>query len=60
MNNDTSLLRQIHSTFIISGGVSVTSQAFRPSPKDEKKLSVYDGDQFSAEESWNHYTNRFE
>ena len=47
MNNSTNLFRQISPTFIKDG--QVTSQAFTPTRKDEKKLSVYDGDQFSAE-----------
>jgi hypothetical protein len=33
----------------------VTSQLFSPTPKDQKKLSVYDGDQISAENAWKHY-----
>jgi len=54
MNSDTLLLRQIHPSFIQDG--KVTSQAFRPTPKDEKKLSVYDGDQINAIDAWNHFT----
>ncbi|OQC41352.1 MAG: hypothetical protein BWX66_00754 [Deltaproteobacteria bacterium ADurb.Bin058] len=42
MNVHTLLLRQIHPDFIQNQRVS--SQAFRPTPKDERKLSVYDGD----------------
>ena len=34
----------------------VTSQAFRPTPKDQALLSVYDGDRIAAEASWVHYT----
>jgi len=55
MNKNTSLLRQIHPSFEQNG--KVTSQAFHPTPKDENKLSVYDGDQITCEESWKHYTN---
>ncbi len=55
MNSTTFLLRQIHPSFIQAG--RVTSQAFRPTPKDEKKLSVYDGDQISCEDAWEHYTD---
>lgn len=54
MNRDTLLLRQIHPSFIQQG--RVTSQAFRPTPKDEKKLSTYDGGQISASAAWNHFT----
>ena len=55
MNSETNLLRQIHPSFVQNG--KVTSQAFLPTPKDENKLSVYDGDQITCEESWKHYTN---
>lgn len=55
MNDDSLLLRQIHPSFVQDGHPS--SQAFRPTPKDESKLSVYDGDQISASASWSHYTD---
>ncbi len=55
MNSDTLLLRQINPSFIQNG--RVTSQAFRPTPKDENKLSVYDGDQITPENSWIHFTS---
>ncbi len=55
MNSETNLLRQIHPSFVQNG--KVTSQAFHPTPKDENKLSVYDGGQISCEGSWKHYTN---
>jgi hypothetical protein len=54
MNADTLLLRQIHPHWVQEGRVS--SQAYRPTPKDENKLSVYDGDHISPEASWRHYT----
>jgi hypothetical protein len=54
MNAQTLLLRQIHPSFVQQG--RVTSQAFRPTPKDESKLSMYDGDQITPEASWRHYT----
>lgn len=53
MNLKTLLLRQVHPCFVQDG--KITSQAFRPTPKDEKKLSVYDGDKISPEKSYNHY-----
>ncbi|HEX4123968.1 MAG TPA: hypothetical protein VHY37_04515 [Tepidisphaeraceae bacterium] len=34
----------------------MTSQAFKPTPKDEGLLSVYDGDQTNAERAWHHFT----
>ncbi len=55
MNANTLLYRQVHPSWIQNG--RITSQAFRPTPKDEKRLSVYDGDQITAEAAWQHYTN---
>jgi hypothetical protein len=54
MTDSTVLLRQIHPNFVQNG--RPTSQAFRPTPKDEEKLSAYDGDQITAEASFQHYT----
>lgn len=54
MNDETLLHRQVNPSWILLG--RVTSQAFKPTPKDEHKLSVYDGDQIDAEDSWVHYT----
>jgi len=54
MNDQTLLLRQVHPNFLPEGELS--SQAFYPFPKDHGRLSVYDGDQISAEVSYNHYT----
>ena len=55
MNDNTLLLRQIHPSFIQHD--RVTSQVFRPTPKDEKRLSVYGGDQIKPQEAWTHYTD---
>lgn len=54
MTPDTLLYRQIHPSFIQNG--RPTSQAFRPTPKDENKLSAYDGDRIQPQASWEHYT----
>lgn len=54
MNDRTLLLRQVHPNFFPDGEVS--SQAFVPFPKDDGKLSTYDGDQITAEASHQHYT----
>ena len=35
----------------------MTSQAFRPTAKDQGKLSVYDMDKITADKSWFHYTS---
>ena|SRR5258708_5964918 len=55
MTNATFLLRHVHPSFVQAG--RVTSQAFRPTPKDESLLSVYDGDQITPEASWAHFIN---
>ena len=54
MNDGTLLLRQVHPTFVQQG--RITSQVFKPSTKDNNELSVYDGDQISADAAWRHYT----
>jgi len=54
VNDSPLLFRQIHPTFVQNG--HVISPAFRPTPKDEKRLSVSDGRKISAEESWKRYT----
>lgn len=53
MTPDTLLLRQIHPSFVQDG--RVTSQAFRPTPKDELLLSVDDADRVTAEASWQRF-----
>lgn len=55
MNDATLLLRQVHPTFVQQG--RATSQAFRPTPKDQNRLSVYDGDLIDPEPAWQHYTS---
>jgi hypothetical protein len=54
MTPDTLLLRQVHPKFM--DGSVVTSQAFMPFPRDDGKLSVYDGDQIGASDAHQHYT----
>lgn len=53
MDDKTQLLRQVHPSFVQDG--KITSQVFRPTPKDDKKLSSYDGDQISPEGSYTHF-----
>lgn len=53
MRKNNVLLRQIHPSFFQNG--KVTSQAFRPTPKDQSLLSVYDGHKMSPEQSFEHY-----
>ena len=48
------LFRQIHPVFLQAG--RVISTAFKPTPKDERHLSVYNGEVFNAESAYKHYT----
>lgn len=54
MNSSTLLHRQINPSWIQAG--RVTSMAFRPTPKDDMKLSVYNGDLIAPEGAWRHFT----
>lgn len=54
MNPETPLWRQIHPSFVQGGQPG--SQAFRPTPKDQGRLSFDDGHQISAEQAWRRYT----
>lgn len=54
MTPETILLRQLNPNFVPDG--ELTSQAFFPFPKDDGKLSVYDGDKISPPDSHRHYT----
>ena len=49
--NDETLLHRIIKPHWWLQGQEVSSQAFWPSPRDEGQLSVYDGDQITAEAS---------
>lgn len=52
--NPELLLRQVPSAWV--QGDRVTSQSFKPFPKDDNRVSVYRDDLMSAEEAWRHYT----
>jgi hypothetical protein len=54
MTDGTLLFRQVNPSWVQAG--RITSQVFKPTPKDKNRLSVYDGDRITAEESWRHYT----
>ena len=54
MTPETLLHRQVHPSWLQEG--RITSQVFKPTPKDKKKVSVYDGDQIAPDKSWEHYT----
>lgn len=55
MTPETLLHRQVHPSWLQEG--RVTSQVFKPTPKDKKRVSVYDGDQITAPKSWRHFTD---
>ncbi|MFY8214290.1 MAG: hypothetical protein ACOVKJ_07505 [Flavobacterium sp.] len=60
MDKETVIHRQVNPSFIQADVISVqafsvTSQTFKPTPKDEFKLSVYNGNKYTAEESFNHF-----
>ena len=55
MRLETLLFRQVNPHWIRQG--RVTSQAFRPTAKDQGRLSVYDGDQLTAHQAYVHYTS---
>jgi len=57
MNASPLLLRQIHPNFVQNG--RVISLAFRPTPKDAKRLSVSDASKISPEDAWKRYTETF-
>ena len=54
--NDATLLHRIIKPRWWIQDTQVSSQAFRPGPEDDKQMSVYDGDQITAEGAWHHYT----
>ena len=53
MNADTLLLRQVHPSFVQQA--RITSQVFRPTPKDENLLSADNGDKISPFDSWKRF-----
>jgi len=52
----TLLLRQVHPGFLQNG--RITSQVFRPTPKDERQLSCYNGDKIDALGAFQHFTSQ--
>ena len=57
MDSDTLLWRQVHPSWVQAN--RATSQAFRPTPKDQGRLSVNDSGQIGAEDAWREYTVKF-
>ena len=58
MNDETLLYRVISSAMWVQEG-QVSSQAFRPRRSDNKRLSVYAGDQITPQDAWSHYTRDY-
>jgi hypothetical protein len=54
VDEDEILYRQVHPTFVRDGRPS--SQAFRPTPKDQGKLSVARGSLTTASAAYEHHT----
>ncbi|MDI9879859.1 hypothetical protein [Flectobacillus longus] len=69
MKDNSLLHRQINPSFVVNDIVSnqafientltISSGAFNPTEKDEDKLSVYNGEKFSAKDAYEHYTTNF-
>ena len=63
MSSETLLYRQVHPNFIDSNQISaqvfgqITSVVFKPTPKDNDLLSVYNSECFEPEAAHLHYTN---
>jgi hypothetical protein len=55
-DDDEVLFRQVHPSFVRDGRPS--SQAFRPTPKDQGRLSVARGSLTTAAGAFQHYTER--
>ncbi|WP_028986469.1 hypothetical protein [Thermicanus aegyptius] len=56
MTPQTFLHRQVHPSWIQQG--KITSQTFKPTPKDQRRLSVYNGDMITPSKAWDHYTGQ--
>ena len=61
MHQTTLLLRQVHPSFVQANKISsqvfsITSQVFRPTPKDQNQLSVYNSNKYTPQESHAHFT----
>lgn len=68
MEGETLLHRQIHPSWVQNDSISsqafltennIASLSFAPSEKDENKLSVYNGEKLTPEQSFIHYTSKF-
>lgn len=64
MQSQTLLHRQIHPNHLQKSDVSslafeASSAAFKPTPKDNDQLSMYNGDKFTAKEAFDHFTANY-
>jgi hypothetical protein len=64
MDSNTLLHRQVHPDFVQQSEVSsqvfeASSASFKPTPKDENKLSVYNGAKFTAKAAFDHFTTQY-
>lgn len=68
MTGETLLHRQINPNWVQNTTISsqaflsevdISSQSFTPTEKDEDLLSVYNGEKFTAEESYIHYRKNY-
>ena len=55
MNSDTLLYRMVSPSWMQDG--SPTTPTFKPTRKDNGRLSVYDGDQISPQDAYEHYAS---
>lgn len=61
MDKDTLLHRQVHPSWMVGDIISqqtFSSQTFKPTPKDEGLLSMYNGAVFTAYEAYEHFTKQ--
>jgi hypothetical protein len=59
MDSDTLLLRHVHPSWMVGDIISqqtFSSQVFKPTPKDDGLLSVYNGNSYQPCDSYEHYT----
>jgi hypothetical protein len=70
MDEQTLLHRQINPSFVVNDFVSnqafsentvtISSGSFIPTDKDDDKLSIYNGEKFSPNNSYEHFTKQYE
>lgn len=61
MDKDTLLLRQVHPSWMVGDTISqqvFSSQTFKPTPKDQSMLSMYNGEMFDAYAAFDHFSRQ--